>query len=221
MSAETRPQDRSGALAAVAALADPSRRAVYDFVLAEGEPVTRDRTAEALGLVRATAAFQLDRLAAEGLLAVSYQRLTGRTGPGSGRPTKLYSAAAGEFAVSVPERRYDVAAEVLAAAVEESLATGSPVADCLGREAASAGRRMAAAGELDAVLRDYGYEPESDGSGNIVLRNCPFHRLARAHTDVVCGLNRDLLGAAVESDPQLHADPDPAPGRCCVVIRRS
>ena len=83
-------------VAAVSALDEPIRRALFDHVSRADSPVSRDDAADALGLARSTAAFHLDRLAEEGLLAVEFRRLTGRTGPGSGRPTKLYRRAAGE-----------------------------------------------------------------------------------------------------------------------------
>src|SRR4051794_2954631 len=138
-------------LAAIASLRDPSRRAVYEYVLRADGPVSRDDVAGALDLVRGTAAFHLDRLAREGLLTVSYRRLGGRTGPGSGRPAKLYGPAESELAVSLPERHYDLAAEILAAAVERSVRTGAPVGDCLQQEAAAAG---AAAADEAATVDD-------------------------------------------------------------------
>ena len=72
-----------------------------------------------------------------------------------------------------------------------------------------------------AVLADQGYEPERGAGGEIVLANCPFHRLAEEHRDLVCGMNLDLLdgllaGAAPAAG--LTARLDPVPGRCCVRI---
>ena len=73
----------------------------------QATPVSRDDVAGALGLARATAAFHLDRLVADGLLDIHFERRSGRTGPGAGRPAKLY-------------RRSDVPVEV-------SLMTGLPI----------------------------------------------------------------------------------------------
>jgi predicted ArsR family transcriptional regulator len=54
----------------------------------------------------------------------------------------------------------------------------------------------------------------------IRLRNCPFHHLVGDHLDLVCTLNNDLLGAAVNSaGVGLTAELDPRPGQCCVVLR--
>src|SRR5919206_2043906 len=118
--------DRS--VAAVAALAEPTRRRVYDHVVRQPRPVSRDDAAAALALPRATAAFHLDRLVADGLLDACFERRTGRTGPGAGRPAKLYQRGACAVTVSLPERRYDLAGELLADALAEAAGSGeSPV----------------------------------------------------------------------------------------------
>ncbi|EMY33190.1 ArsR family transcriptional regulator [Arthrobacter crystallopoietes BAB-32] len=211
---------QTDAVTAVAALADPSRRSVYEFVLASAAPVSRDDVAGKLGMVRGTAAFHLDRLAREELLTVSYRRLTGRSGPGSGRPTKLYAPTVREVSVSLPQRHYDFAAELLAAAVEESTRTGKPVDETLSRAAAQAGAEIGSEGKLEDALAEYGYQPVRDEDGSIIMRNCPFHRLSKSHTATVCGMNLDLLAAATAaSEPcGCSAVLDPAPGRCCVRI---
>jgi predicted ArsR family transcriptional regulator len=206
-------------VAAVSALDDPVRRALFDHVSRSAGPVSRDEAADAVGLARSTAAFHLDRLADEGLLAVEFKRLTGRTGPGAGRPAKLYRRAAGEVAVSVPERHYDFAAQLLLAAFEEATRTGEPPGEALLRVAGDTGRELgAAAGSLEKVLQDHGFEPRPDGERGLVLGNCPFHRLAQQHTELVCHLNLELLrGAAQGAGDQRHTLVlDPGAGRCCV-----
>jgi len=211
-------------VAAVTALDDPVRRALLDLVSRSDTAVSRDEAAETLGLTRRAAAFHLDRLADEGLLTVEFRRLTGRSGPGAGRPSKLYRRAADEVAVTIPERRYDLAGELLAAAVEASTRSGEPARDALMRLATDAGRGMgAASGALVNVLEDNGFEPRPDGDGGIVLGNCPFHRLAQRHTDIVCHLNLELLrGAAEGADDHDHTVVlDPEVGRCCVRAVRS
>ena len=87
------------------ALADPARRALYRYVAGAGAPVSRDQAAAGVGLPRHTVKFHLDRLVEEGLLDVEYRRLTGRRGPGAGRPAKLYRRAERQIEVSLPERR--------------------------------------------------------------------------------------------------------------------
>ena len=211
-------------VAAVSALDEPIRRALFDHVSRADSPVSRDAAADVLGLARSTAAFHLDRLADEGLLAVEFRRLTGRTGPGSGRPSKLYRRADGEVAVTVPERHYDFAGQLLLAAIEESTRTGEPAGEALLRIAGEAGRSLGSdAGSVERVLEDHGYEPRPDGDGGILLGNCPFHRLAQQHTETVCQVNLALLrGAAEGSQDRRHTMVlDPGIGRCCVrALRR-
>jgi predicted ArsR family transcriptional regulator len=210
-------RSRAERIASVAALDDATSRAVFDFVWTEAGPVSRDATAEALGVSRRIAAAHLDKLAEQGLLAVEFRRLHDRTGPGAGRPAKLYRRAADEVAVSVPDRRYDLAATLLAAAVTEAIDTGAEVGEIVRRTAYDAGRTIGTGcPDLRAVLVETGYAPR-DTEGGLVLANCPFHRLAREYTELVCGLNLHLLrgmtdGAGAPYRPVL----DPAAGRCCV-----
>ena len=212
--------DRSG-VAAVAALAEPTRRRVYDHVARQQEPVDRDEVAAAVGLPRTTAAFHLDRLAQCGLLDVSFARRSGRTGPGAGRPSKLYRRAETAVAVSVPERHYDLAGELLAGALDEADASGERPSVVLGRRARAHGAELGGAiagrdGVL-ALLDEQGYEPRPDGD-DVVLGNCPFHVLARAHTQLVCGMNLNLLEGVLDAVPEAGLDAVlcPAEGLCCV-----
>ncbi|MDX3637955.1 helix-turn-helix transcriptional regulator [Streptomyces sp. MB09-02B] len=212
-------------ISAVAALDEPTRRRLYDHVVRQPEPVSRDEAAGALGLARQTAAFHLDRLADESLLDVVYERRSGRTGPGAGRPAKLYRRSTKQVTVSLPERRYELAGRLLAQAVEESEVTGEPAGAVLHRAAHRLGEQLAsehssgATGVFD-LLERYGFEPRHD-AGAIVLGNCPFHALARLHTQTVCGMNLHLLRGVLlglEED-DLQACLEPSPGQCCVRLR--
>lgn len=212
-------KSRSERVSAVAALDDPVRRALYDLVAGSGLPVGREAAARALGLSRSTAAFHLDRLTAQGLLAVEYRRLGVRQGPGAGRPAKLYRRPDGEVAVSLPERHYDLVGELLAGAIEESTGTGAPVREVLTRLARESGQDIGrAARSLHAALVEQGFEPRGESDGSLILGNCPFHCLARQFTELICGLNLELLRAVAEGccDQTHTMAPDPAPGRCCV-----
>src|SRR3954462_9711428 len=80
-------------LAALAPLAEPMRRRLYLHVATSAEAVGRDEAAAAVGISRALAAFHLDRLVDEGLLDTEFLRRSGRSGPGAGRPAKLYRRA--------------------------------------------------------------------------------------------------------------------------------
>src|SRR3954464_11750404 len=82
-------------IAGVSSLAEPQRRALYRFVVDRGDAISKDEAGEAMGVARSVAGFHLDRLVADGLLTTEYRRLTGRQGPGAGRPAKLYRRAEG------------------------------------------------------------------------------------------------------------------------------
>ena len=206
-------------VSAVAALDEPTRRRLYDHVVRQPGPVSRDEAAAALGLARQTAAFHLDRLAGESLLDVVYERRSGRTGPGAGRPAKLYKRSAKQVTVSLPERHYELAGRLLAQAMEESEAAGEPVRAVLHRKAHELGAQLAGRGGTGVfgLLERYGFEPRHDGEA-IVLGNCPFHALAREHTQTVCGMNLHLLRGVLEGleDSSRHACLAPSPGHCCV-----
>ncbi|TMD02360.1 MAG: transcriptional regulator [Chloroflexi bacterium] len=195
-------------MGAVAALGERARRALYEHVVSQSEPVSRDQAARAVGIGRPLAAFHLDRLVQEGLLEASYRRLGGRSGPGAGRPSKLYSRADAEVSVSLPPREYELAARLMARAI---------AARCGPRP--SRGRlREAALG----VLADRGFEPSADGRGDVRLRNCPFDALAADEPDLVCGMNLALVQGLVGAvDEEMGGDAvlDPAPGLCCVALR--
>lgn len=186
------------------ALADPLRRELYRWVIAQATPVSRDQVAAGTGVPRHTAKFHLDRLEADGLLDTEFRRLTGRRGPGAGRPAKLYRRSARQVSVTLPPRQYELAAQIMAAALDRG---GGP--EALASAAAAAGR--------GATLEELGYEPH-ERDGVVELLNCPFHALAAEHTELVCGMNLHLVGALLEGTPQ-QAVLDPAPGRCCVVVR--
>jgi predicted ArsR family transcriptional regulator len=209
-----------GNLGVLAALGEPARRALYAYVAAQGRPVSRDEAADATGMKRATAAFHLERLAGDGLLEVGYARLSGRTGPGAGRTAKLYSRAHRQIEVSLPPRRYAVAGDILASAVEEAERLSVPIGEALNQAAERAGRQVAAGGaDLASVLASLAYEPRATGTGETKLANCPFHELVLHHRDLVCTLNLHLLrGVLAELGVPAQARLDPADGRCCVTI---
>ena len=234
---ESPAQQRDG-LGEISALAEPNRRALYEHVAATGDWVSRDQAADAVGLERGTAAHHLDRLAADGLLDVDYRRLSGRRGPGAGRPAKLYRRSPRQFEVSLPPRDYELAGHLLARAADKARTEHLDITSALDDVARAEGQRLAeevraqlvgADGRAATsrrnvvlqVLEHHGFEPCADDDGTVALRNCPFHQLARQHRELICGMNHCLLDAAIEDVGQtgLVARLEPEDGLCCVKLR--
>ena len=204
------------------ALAEPVRRSLYRYVAAQAGDVSRDQAAEALSIPRHVAKFHLDRLEAEGLLDVDYRRPDGRGGPGAGRPTKWYRSRDAEVSVSVPERHYDLLGEVMAAAIEAADSSGVDLSRIMQAAATTRGGPIGRASEdLHDALLTTGYEPE-DTDESIILRNCPFHRLAQEHTELVCGINLCFVEGVLEAvgDKGYTAHLRPRPDTCCVTLDR-
>src|SRR5215213_3280491 len=218
------------AMVGISSLADPVRRQLYRFVCSQAEPVSRDQAAEAVGVARHQAKFHLDRLEAEGLLESDYVRLTGRSGPGAGRPAKRYRRGGGELSVTIPPREYDLAGHIMAEAISEHLSTAAPIAEAIAKAAAAHGRQIGGGGGrlhpvadvlgrcLDRLVQ-HGYEPRQVGR-TVLLTNCPFHSLARSHTQLVCQMNHALLGAFAQSvaPDLLEVRLEPSQDRCCVTL---
>jgi predicted ArsR family transcriptional regulator len=227
--------DRNRQIGAIAALGEGVRRALYEYVVSQSEPVSRDQAAHAVGIGRPLAAFHLDRLVHEGLLQPSYRRLGGRSGPGAGRPSKLYHRASTDVSVSLPQREYELAARLLARAMaatpveqpREALDEAAhELGESIGREARERcgrrpGRRRIREAAL-SLLRDRGFDPYFDAEGVVRLRNCPFHALAAEQPELVCGMNLSLIrgmtdGLGDEAGGEVILDP--APTLCCVALR--
>lgn len=234
-------------VAGVGALVEPARRALYLYVASQPDAVSREQAATAVGVPLHSAKFHLDRLVEEHLLDVEFRRLSGRTGPGAGRPSKLYRRSSRQVSVSLPERRYDVAGNVLASAIDRSIRDGIPVVEAVHEAATAEGRSIAtsfleedasaradvsasegAAGGDDSglertadVLALHGYEPRT-AEGEICLANCPFDRLATDHTELVCGMNLALIDGVIDGlrVPAVSAELAPQPGLCCVKVSR-
>ncbi|MFD5514195.1 helix-turn-helix transcriptional regulator [Streptomyces sp. NPDC127051] len=225
---------------AVAALQDPVRRRLYEYVAAQGREVGRNEAAEAVAVARTLAAHHLDKLAEAGLLESGSRRLTGRSGPGAGRPAKVYKRANVERAVSLPARDYRTAAELLAEAAEEAgLDTGlcaaarrrgealrGPAASCAGLEEAM---EMLAARGYEPHLEDAGSDQAAEGPERedvtaapvVRMRNCPFHGVAERFPPLVCAMNLALLEGLLGADGPVRARMDARPGGCCVMVEAS
>ena len=188
---------------------------------AQGHEVSRNEAAEGAGIQRTLAAFHLDKLVDAGLLETESRRLSGRSGPGAGRPAKLYRRSGAEHQFSVPARDYPTAADLLAEVAEASR---------LDIELQAAARRKGHAdrasaepidglGAAQALLAARGYEPRMDADGHVLrLANCPFHVLSERYPALVCGMNLALLEGLLGGAEGLRACMDPRPGLCCVAV---
>lgn len=216
------------AVNAVAALSEPTRRRVYEAVRGGDGPSTRDEVAATLGIGRPIAAFHLDALAKAGLLDVDYARPPGRRGPGAGRPAKRYRVCANDIALSVPERRYDLAGQILAAGIRDSgsgdvraatFAAAKRKGQELAEKYADVEAERRPRNRIRAVLSDLGYEPVGDDP--VRLRNCPFHAVVDVEPDLVCHMNLNLIEGLLDGLrlADLEARFAPTPGECCVHIR--
>jgi predicted ArsR family transcriptional regulator len=125
----------------------------------------------------------------------------------------------------------------MAAAIIESERDHEPIAATLRRAARRRGaapaeearrrggarpRRAELVTAMTEALDEYGYEPRDEPDG-LTMANCPFDALAKDYTDLVCGMNLDLMGGLVEGlgETGLEARLEPAPGRCCVRLRKT
>ncbi len=224
-------EDLEAQIEGIAALKDPVRRSLYLFVAGTGREVTRDEAAQAAEVTRALAAFHLDKLVDEGLLDTAYRRVTGRSGPGAGRTSKLYRRSARQLQVTLPARNYELAARLFARALapgrkgsplervnEEATGVGLVIGEQARVKGGSRSRNARVSRLLD-VLRDYGFEPYRDGEA-VYLRNCPFHVLVQENPELVCGMNHALLRGVLAGlgASELDARLEPETGRCCVAI---
>ncbi|MFD9257504.1 helix-turn-helix transcriptional regulator [Streptomyces sp. NPDC059538] len=219
---------------AIAVLQDPVRRRLYEYVVAQAREVGRNEAAEAAGVARTLAAHHLDKLTQVGLLESGSRRLTGRSGPGAGRPAKVYTRARVERSVSLPARDYRTAAELLAEAADEAGLDAVLCASARRRGEALRGSAAPCGGLAEAmdVLAARGYEPHLEGAGGeggteggaapvVRMRNCPFHAVAERFPPLVCGMNLALLEGLLGADGPVRARMDARPGECCVVVETS
>lgn len=208
-------------------LDDPTRRAAYLAVRTAGRPLTRAEVADEAGVSVRLAAFHLEKLLSEGLLEATYER--DESSVGVGHPAKRYRPTGLELEVSIPPRRYDLAAGILAEALDadspdsplESLAD---VAAEYGRQVGRRARARDRGSGLLTALRVLGYEPALSGD-DVVLRNCPFRDVAQVRPELICRQMNLALVAGVLAGTKsrsLHAVPAPPPstGWCCVLVTR-
>jgi predicted ArsR family transcriptional regulator len=222
------PLERS--LEVVATLRDPTRRRLYRYIERQPAAVGRDEAAKSVGVSRALAAFHLEKLVGVGLLKPEYRRLSGRSGRGAGRTSKLYKRSARQVELSLPERHYELLARLLAEAITSDQPTSlgkGPARDygrALGARARQRLRRPRRPARLLQCLEDVaealGFDPYRDSNDAVRLRNCPFDPLSRLYTPVVCGVTQAILSGVVEGleADQLTVTREMNPNRCCGVV---
>jgi predicted ArsR family transcriptional regulator len=219
--------DLSETIARLCLLDDPTRRAAYLAVRTAGRPLTRVEVADEAGVSVRLAAFHLEKLLSEGFLEATYER--DESSVGVGHPAKRYRPTDLELEVSIPPRRYDLAAGILAEALDagapdsplESLAD---VAAEYGRQVGRQARAREGGSGLLTALRVLGYEPAPSGD-DVVLRNCPFRDVAQVRPELICRQMNLALVAGVLAGTKsrsLRAVPSPSPstGWCCVLVAR-
>jgi len=234
---------QEGQLQALAALGDEVRSALYRYVRRENRPVTREEAAGAVRISVKLAAFHLDKLVDRGLLLAD-QEVPQGVRRRVGRAPKRYSVSDREFSVSLPERRYELAGEILVDSLARVGAEqggteqgGVPPADVSRRVAWDRGRDIGAGlreqrnlgrpgpertvAAAENLLDQLGYEPARDDQGGLVLRNCPFHALVQRQPELVCALNAAFVDGMLRGlgNETVRADLRPGPGLCCVCVR--
>jgi predicted ArsR family transcriptional regulator len=223
-------------IAAVAVLADESRRVMYDYIRRQPHPVTRDEAAAEAGISRKLAAFHLEKLVEAGLLNAEPQPTAAGTRRRPGRVPKAYRPTGAELSLSIPARRLDLLGEVLVDAVAAVADAGAvreaalAVARQRGVEFGVAERTERRLNRTSAeralhlargVLERVGYEPFREDDGALRLRNCPFHSLAARQRELVCAMNRELIDGLLRGlgNSTVGATLAPRPGECCVELR--
>ncbi|HEY3557230.1 MAG TPA: hypothetical protein VGL05_07200 [Kribbella sp.] len=220
------------AIDALAALGDESRRRMFAFARRAGRPISRDDAATEVGISRKLAAFHLERLVEAGLLRSHFEH-GGRLRK-VGRAPKLYEPVNADLKVSIPPRQPDLLAAILLDGVL-SAGPGSPL-DSARRAAFRRGERVgeevrtqARPGRLsaeraltlsEATLSGAGFEPVRPRPGCLRLHSCPFHPLATAQPEAVCGINHAFVAGMLSGleATTVEAVLDPDGGDCCVEI---
>lgn len=220
-------------ISAVAALEDRLRRGMYRFIRQAHRPVTRDEAAASVGISRKLAAFHLDKLVDAGLLRANYGAAGRRK---VGRAPKVYEPADTDIRVSIPDRRYEMLADMFMEAMlaespgETARQAAVRVARQRGEEFGAIEREQVKPGRLGAeraltvietVLTRHGFEPNRESPTCVRLHNCPFHHFATQAPELVCGINHALIAGMLTGldATTVEAALVPRPRECCVELR--
>jgi predicted ArsR family transcriptional regulator len=180
---------------ALDAIGNPELREALRFARSQARPVSADELGAAQGVHRNVARSRLERLVSAGLLEAGYERRTGRTGPGAGRPAKVYAVVPELTALEFPARRYESLLGLLVDALpgtrrperlrEIGLRFGEQLAETAGlrptRNVGAGFERMCEA------VRSLGYQASvdevSERGAVIATPTCPLRPLVRARPD--------------------------------------
>lgn len=170
------------------AIGDPELRGALLYARGESRPVTADELASAQNVHRNVARSRLERLVEANLLAPAYERRSGRTGPGAGRPAKTYAVVPELTAIQFPGRRYEALLALLVSTVSAQqlhavgIAFGENLARTAGLKPFKKPQR-AFEGVCGAV-RSLGYqatlETADENHAVIATPTCPLRPLVRA-----------------------------------------
>ncbi len=189
-------------------IGDRELRETLVFARAQSQPVTADDVAATQRVHRNVARGRLERLAQAGFLISSFERRTGRTGPGAGRPAKTYRVAPELTAIEFPKRRYEQLIGLVVEALPERARHKrlNEIGIAFGRELASEARLRSAKtlrtalDRVCAALRGLGYQASvAEVSGEralITTATCPLRPLVRAHPRLAT-LDRGMWSALV------------------------
>jgi len=178
------------------AIGDRELRETLLFARTQALPVTADEVAGAHGIHRNVARSRLERLAEAGLVIPSFERRTGRTGPGAGRPAKTYRVAPELSAIEFPERHYERLIGLVADALPKRTRINRlhEIGVAFGRELAGQARLRSASTfptalrRVCAALGAFGYQASvTDVSGEhavITTATCPLRPLVRGRREL-------------------------------------
>jgi predicted ArsR family transcriptional regulator len=195
------------------AVGDRELRQALLFARGSAEAVTADDLATAQHIHRNVARSRLERLTAAGLLEPRFERRSGRTGPGAGRPAKAYAVTPELTAIEFPQRHY----EQLTGLLVDSLPADRRD-EALREVGVSFGRELAAAGALRrartlpkatrnicAALGRLGYQASvdeaDDAEASIRTPTCPLRPLVVVRNEAL-ELDRGMWSGLVAASLQ-------------------
>ena len=210
------------------ALSLPARVAVLEHLRASQQPLEARALAAATGQHVTTIRFHLDVLIKAGLVTAGQERPHGR-----GRPRTLYAPAFGDG--GSPGGSYQELADVLAAHFDTTPARRRRRAERAGADWAAqrlgttpgatpppAPSSADARRRVTGMFAEMGFDPEPASGGRVLLHDCPFRDLARAHPDVVCaahqGMLTELLARLDPARPAPVLEPFVRPGVCVITF---